>query len=175
MSEKQYMSIIDSAKYNIGETLWFLDLESPSHYQLGEEYDTLILEHPLFTFTRTPLKHIWTSSRALPKMEGDSFDNVTSLLVSKILIRSIVVESIERSENTGEFVYLDIEQEICLPEQVLYSNRKDAQREKTRVLKMIKDWATAQLDSKNEMFSMRRSSSKQPSRRINRRTRKGSS
>ena len=174
MDQKEYTSVIDSAKYNIGETLWFLDLESPNNYQLGEEYDSLILEHPLFTFTRTPLKHIWRSSRALPKMEGDSFDNVISLLVSKILIRSMVVESIERSENTGEFVYLDVEQEVCLPEQVLYSNRKDAQREKTRILRMIKDWATAQLDYKNEMFSMRRSGSKQPSRRTDRRARKSS-
>lgn len=155
MSEK-YTSIIASAKFKIGDTVWFLGLEQPNGYQLGEEYDTLMFEHPIFTFRRTPLKHIWRSARELPKMEGEAFDNITSLLVSKILIRSMVIEGIERSENTGEFIFSDFDQEVSLPEQVLYADRKDAQREKTRILKMIRDWVTAQLDTDNEMFSMRR-------------------
>jgi len=170
MSEK-VKTLIDSAKYPMGSTVWFLSLQQPTDYQLGEQYDSFIFEHPIFAMSRTPLRHIWKSGRALPKLDSESFDNVITLLTSEILIRSMVVECIDRSENTGEFVYLDDELEICLPEQVLYANRKDADREHKRILRMIRDWATAQLETKNEMFSVRRNSKKQQDRRPNNRSR----
>ena len=164
--------IMASAKYPLGSTVWFLGLEPPENYQLGEQYDSFMFEHPIFALSRTPLRHIWKSTRALPKLENESFDNIITLVTSRILVQSMVVESIERSENTGEFVYLDDELEICLPEQILYSSRPEAKREQTRILKMVRDWAIAQLETNNEMFSMRRNSKKQQDRRVNRRSRK---
>jgi len=162
--------IMASAKYPLGSTAWFLGLEPHESYQLGEQYDMFMFEHPIFALSRTPLRHIWKSSRALPKLEHESFDNIITLVTSRILVQSMVVESIERSENTGEFVYLDNDLEVCLPEQVLYSTRREASREQTRILKMVRDWAIAQLETNNEMFSMRRNSKKQQNRRRDRRS-----
>lgn len=153
--------ITSMAKYQPGTTIWYISLEKPYSCELGIEYNIFTFEHPIFIMSRTPLKHIWNSSRALPKIEGESFDTIISLLTSNISVQSMVVENIERSENTGEFVYYDEVLEVIIPEQIAYIKRKDAQREKTRILRMIIDWATAQLEPKNEMFTLRRTSNKQ--------------
>lgn len=162
------MTLLDSAKHRIGDTVWFTQLRQPVDHQLGEQYNDMLYEHPMFIFSRTPLRHIWTSGRALPKLDGESFDSIVMLLTGEIVLRSMVIESIERSENTGEFIYYDDELQVCLPEQVLYLDRRGADRERTRILRMIRDWATAQLEAKNEMFSMRKRNPSQ-NRRANRR------
>lgn len=153
------------AKYKIGSTIWFVDFAEPCDIMLGESYDCFMSEHPYFTLTRTPYKHVWKSGRQIPKIEAQPFDNIVTLLVGKLAVRSVVVENILRSETTGEYVYLDSMATISLPEQIVYSERCQAQKEKTRILKMIRDWATAQLeDNDGEMFSVSKSDKKQSDR-----------
>jgi hypothetical protein len=79
------------------------------------------------------------------------------LLTSKMTVQSMIVEGIEFSDNTGEFSYSDEELQICLPEQILFSNRGQAVNEKNRIFRMIHDWSKKQLESTDEMFSVRKS------------------
>jgi hypothetical protein len=150
-------NILDSSKYIVGSTLWFLDIEENRNVQLGDEYNHYIYEHPYFTMTKTPMKHLWKSTRPLPKMSHEPFDMMVILLTSDICVKSMVVNNIGFSENTGEFTYCDEDLEICLPEQILFRDRKHAVNERTRILKMIHDWSKSKLESSNEMFAVRKS------------------
>lgn len=149
-------TITDSSKYKVGTTLWFLCFEQHENYQLGDEYDCFIHEHPYFTMTKTPMRHLWKTNRPLPKMDGESFDMTIMLLTSDIVIGSMIANNVGFSENTGEFSYYDDELEICLPEQILFKDRKSAVNERTRIFKMIHDWSKNKLESSNEMFSVRK-------------------
>lgn len=149
-------TIIDSSKYKVGATLWFLYFEQHDNYQLGDDYNYFVNEHPYFTMTKTPMRHLWKTSRPLPKMDGESFDMTIMLLTSDIIVGSMIVNSVGFSENTGEFSYYDDELAICLPEQILFKDRKGAVNERTRIFKMIHDWSKSKLESSNEMFSVRK-------------------
>lgn len=161
----------DCGKFAIGSTVWFLVFEQPNQITVGDDYEIFSVEHPIFLFSRTPIKCMWQTSRALPKLEGDTFDTVMSMITCKLVARTMVVETIEISENTGEFVYCDDQDGIFLPEIVIFKDRNAAMRERTRILNMIKNWVDKQLGNNHDMFSVRKSSQKQQSRHINRRTR----
>lgn len=161
-------TIIDSAKYKLGSTVWFLCFDQHDNYQLGDEYNHFIHEHPYFTMTKTPLRHLWKTTRPLPKMENESFDTVIMLLTCDMSVRSMIISNIELSENTGEFSYCDDELEICLPEQILFKDHKSAVNERTRILKMIHDWSKNKLESSDEMFSVRNSVDRKDKRSYNR-------
>ena len=110
------------------------------------------------------MKFMWSSNRKLPKLENETFDHIINLLTCKMVPRSMLIDAITLSENIGEYIYHDNESKISLPEQVIFKNRKDALREISRTLNMIRDWVDQQLGNNYEMFSMRRSGKKQQSR-----------
>ena len=165
----------DCGKYAIGSNVWYLVFEQPNQVVVGDDYEQYHREHPIFLFSKTPVKCLWQTSRALPKLEGDTFDTVMSMVTCRLVARTMIVETIEISEVTGEFVYCDDEEGIFLPEIVIFKNRNEAMRERTRILNMIKNWVDKQLGNDHDMLSVRKSSKKQQGRYINSRTRSNDS
>ena len=164
------LTLDDCGKYPIGNTVWFLVFEQPNQIAIGDDYDIYSNEHPIFLFYKTPIKCLWQTNRALPKLENDTFDTVMSMMTCKLVARTMVIETIEISESTGELMYCDDQDGIFLPEIVIFKDRNAAMRERSRILNMIKNWADKQLGTDHDMFSVRKSNKKQQSRYINRRT-----
>lgn len=166
------LELSNCGKYSIGSTVWYLDFQHTNSASIGEEYDEFHSSHPIFLFKRTPVKSIWKTSRTLPRLEHNSFDLIMGLITGKLEAKSIVVDFVELDETTGDFVYSDDSGEIYLPEIVLFETNREALRERTRVLNMIKDWVAKQIGTNYDLFSMRKSSEKQQDKCSNRRTRR---
>lgn len=152
--------------FKVGDVVWFVTLEQPNQVIVGEKYEHLLSDHPIFLLSRSPMGLMWSSKRKLPKLENETFDHIVNLLTCTLVARSMLVDSIELSDSVGEYIYHDDEFLITLPENVLFKDRKSALREISRTLNMIKDWVDNQLGNNHEMFSMRRSGRKQQNRVI---------
>lgn len=164
------LNLSSCGKYSIGSTIWYLDFEHSNQAIIGEEYDAYYNCHPIFLFKKTPVKSIWKTNRVLPKLEHYSFDVVINILTGKLAAKSIVVDSVELDDTIGEFIYSDNAGEIYLPELIVFETNRDALRERSRILNMIKDCIIKQIGTNHDLFSMRKSSEKQQNKRSNNRT-----
>ncbi len=142
MMSKKLNSVTELARYNIGCITYqiILDCEIPPL----DDDNIWMANHPRILYEHGPIKHLWKNSNRfskLPKLNDVDFMEITRLLTSELMIYPFIVEDIRRSCDTGEFYYFNQNdgwmQEICL-----FDTRIAAVREKNRILKLIKKWAS---------------------------------
>jgi hypothetical protein len=106
----------------------------------------MLFYHPKVLFSRRgPAHRKWLKHSKLPKMEPISFTCLVDLLSSKICSLPFTVTSVVRSTNTGEYLYTgddDTGVSLSMPEEYLFETHQAANREITRIKKMISHWAT---------------------------------
>jgi len=134
-------SVLELARYRVGDIAWWITLR-PLHPtpELTDDEKWMEKHHPKALYERGPYKDLWDCKARLPKLQHLDFHGIVGLLTTKLIVEKFPVCDIIRSRNTGEFFYANDNDE-WIPEEYLLDTKVAADREKTRVLRLIKRWA----------------------------------
>ncbi len=143
MPEQKMKSVLELAKYHVGEDVWWVILRPiKSKCQLSNNQKWMLETHPQVLY-EGPYKNLWSNRIVLPKLQHMDFANIMELLTSDIRVESFMIHKIIRSRNTGQFFYVN-ESDECSQERSLFRSKHVASLERARVLKMIKKWLVLQ-------------------------------
>ena len=132
-------NVLQLARFKVGTTVWWVVLrpvEMPND-QLHNSW--MGREHPKVLFERKVLAPLWKFKWKLPHLHALDFFLVVRLATQRPLVEDFMISRVERSANTGEFSYYNQHDEE-MPEKYLFSSKAAAEKEKTRVKKIIKGW-----------------------------------
>lgn len=134
-------SILELARYKTNELVYCVSLSCAYPLpDLTEEEAWLADAHPKELFSG-PFKKLWPFYAKLPRVAHYDFDIIINLLISKLLVEEFVVGSVMRSDYTGEFLYYNEEDDDWMPEKCLFDTTAAALRERTRILRLVQQWA----------------------------------
>lgn len=141
MSNKIH-NVNELSRYKVGEVSWWVVLRpmKMANASLDQRDQWMIDHHPKALFLRGPCKNVWKQSIRLPQLHHADFAIVTNILTSKVMVEEFMVNDVVRSKDTGEFFYANPDNE-WMPESYLFDTKVAARRERTRIVKMIKQWA----------------------------------
>lgn len=134
-------SVLDISRYKTGDMLWWVVFRSTPAPVIHAADAWMIEHHPKALYTRGPFKHMLPRHTSPPKLQHSDFDFVVTLLASKLTVEQFVVCNIMRSTDTGEFFYSNSSEE-WMPESYLMDSKAAANREKCRIMRLIKNWST---------------------------------
>lgn len=137
-------SVLELSRYKINETVWWVILRSKEPLpELPEEDSWMEDHHPRILYERGPYQRLWTSKAMLPRLQHMDFAGIVTLVTSEFKVEPFTIVEIIRSNETGEFWYSNDDDE-WMPESCLFCTDIAARRERNRVLKLLKKWATSQ-------------------------------
>ena len=135
-------SVLELSKYKISESAWWVTLKPVGATNVlvpfGDEW--MLEHHPKVLYERGVAKDVWNSRSCLPKLGHMDFQAMIILLTSKFEVEQFEIHDIARSEDTGEFFYVNKKEE-WMPESYLFDSATAARKERSRILRMIKKWA----------------------------------
>mgnify|MGYP005614230063 CR=1 FL=1 len=135
-------TIYDLAKFKVGESPYWIVLRPIKSLVEHDESASFLLEHhPKDYYTKGEGRSLWHYNNNLPKLSSEDFNIVVSMLRSHFSIEKFVICDINRSNNSGEFYYINEEAEN-MPESNLFKNMSDAVKEVKRIKKMMAGWAS---------------------------------
>jgi hypothetical protein len=138
-------SVIQLAKYPIGSVLYRVVFRPVGIAQVqippGEEWMAEV--HPKILFERGLANKSWKYRAQLPRLCALDFQYVTELLTSEPIVERFVIQDVDRSLNTGEFYYMNADQD-WMPESTLFESALAAKREKIRIKHLFELWASRQ-------------------------------
>jgi len=138
---KKIQSVLDLAKYHVGDTLWWVTLRPKEAKPTLEEDDEWIENyHPKVLFDRKFYRHCWPRKKILPRLHFMDFQYVISLLTSTLLVEQFIICNLTRSTDTGEFFYANQSDE-WMPEEYLFESQENANRELKRIQRMVAHWS----------------------------------
>ena len=136
-------SVLELAKYARGDILFWVVLRPIACTPNLEEEDQWMLSedtHPKVLFDRGVINS-WRSRKILPRLHAKDFQLIVDLLTSVPMVEEFEVIDLIRSNNTGEFLYSNPDEE-WMPEDALFVRQGDAQKEKARITAMIRNWTS---------------------------------
>lgn len=137
--QRKIKSVTELAKYRVGDVAWWVILRRRDDLpELPKEDRWMTSHHPKALYEWGPGKAVWGKA-LLPKLQHVDFGNIVTLLTCKILVDQFPVCDIIRSKNTGEFFYSNPDDE-WMPEQYLMDTKVEAERERSRILRLFKKW-----------------------------------
>ncbi len=137
--QRKIKSVTELANHRVGDVMWWVILRPTQIVpELNDDDRWMENHHPKVIYEWGPGKVIWGKA-LLPKMQHIDFGAIVSLLTNKLLVEQFTICDIIRSKNSGEFFYSNDSDE-WMPESMLLDNKKSADREKSRILKMMKKW-----------------------------------
>jgi len=137
--DKKITSVLELARYKLDDQVYKVAIFYPYPVpDLSENDERLAGCHPRNLFAG-PFKRLWPFHAQLPKLSHYDFDIITNLLISKLRIEEFIITDIMRSEETGEFLYFDGDED-WMPEKCLFDTMMAALREKSRLLRLIRNW-----------------------------------
>lgn len=151
------MSVLDIARYKIGSSAWLAVFRHPDgrmsggneisgHLPLSDQNLSWMDErHPKILYEVGPFKSNWRSKSKLPKICGENFQHLMTLLTSDFVIQQFQICDVIRNSNTGEFIYLNDDNE-WVHELALFDTRIAAENEHARIIKMIQKWVNSNAD-----------------------------
>jgi len=137
-------SVIELARYRVGDVVWWVILRPTKNIPNLDDSDKWMMKHHPKVLYKGPYKDLWPRRAVLPKLQHMDFANIMSLLTSRLVVEQFVVCDILRSRDTGEFFYSN-DRDEWMPENMMLDTKQAADKEKSRILKMIKNW----IDSSN--------------------------
>jgi len=138
MTEKIH-SVLELARYQLGGQAYRVAIFYPYPVpDLTEDEQRLAATHPKELFAG-PFKRLWPFHAQLPRMAHYDFEMITNILIGKLRVEEFIVADIMRSDDTGEFLYYDGEDD-WMPEKCLFDTMPAALREKARILRLIRNW-----------------------------------
>lgn len=143
MCPKKIRSVLELSKYKIGDTAYYISLvEKIDSFGVEPDDQWMLTYHPKILFSRRgPGYKVWPKHNKLPKLEALSFSAIIDLLTADLSIIPMEISHVERSLNTGEFIY-DGDNGANLPEDQLFDSIRSANKELVRIKKLIQTWAS---------------------------------
>jgi hypothetical protein len=142
--KQRISSVLELSRYKIDETVWWVILRSKEPLpELSLEDAWMEDYHPRVLYGRGPYQKLWTSKALLPRLQHMDFAEIVSLITSEFKVEPFTITEIIRSTETGEFWYSNDDDE-WMPEPCLFCTDIAAKRERNRILKLLKKWATGQ-------------------------------
>lgn len=138
--QKKIRSVIELARYRVGDVAWWVILRPSRDLPELTDDDKWMTNHHPKALYRGPYKDLWPSRAVLPKLQHMDFAGILNLLTSTLTVEQFTVCDILRSRDTGEFFYSN-DQDEWMPETFLMDTKIAADRECTRVLRLIRKWA----------------------------------
>ena len=136
-------NVKELSRYKQGEVAWWVVLrpKKVAETKLEKCDEWMVEHHPKVLFTRGPCKNVWKQNIRLPHLHHTDFAVITNVLTSTVMVEEFFVNEVVRSFDTGEFFYANADNE-WMPESYLFDSKQAARKEKTRILKLIKQWST---------------------------------
>lgn len=141
--ERKIKSVTEIAFHRVGDTTWRVALKHNAELPVVPPDDAWMSDHhPKVFFDRKIYnRKIWPYQAPPPKMEAAEFYQLTGLLLHKLVTEQFVICDVTRSNNTGEFFYTNDDGDQ-MPESYLYDTKAAAEKEKRRILQLVKKWAS---------------------------------
>lgn len=140
MKKKKIKSVIELAKYQAGEKVYFLDLVNNVYKNLlPSDLSWMTKCHPKVYYTEGVYKFNTQSKHVFPRLPSSRFGLLSAILSSHFITQSFNTTLIDRCKNTGEFYYFDGINEWH-PETILFTSLPKTKAEKRRILNLIMDW-----------------------------------
>src|SRR6185369_10873599 len=107
MPDQKIKSVLELAKYNTGDTLFWVVLRpvGVAGVQIAEEDEWVASAHPKVIYERKLVKTWYYRNSKLPKLCALDFQYVVELLTSELVVERFEISTICRSSDTGEFYY----------------------------------------------------------------------
>jgi len=134
-------SVIELAKFKCSDIVYWVNfrpLVEPCT-KITKENEWMMSHHPKVIHERGVSK-AWPRGRQLPKLHEVDFQAVVMLLTSVLMVQQFKIIDVARSTNTGEFFYLNDEEEF-MPESYLFETEAAANKELARIKKLINKWS----------------------------------
>lgn len=139
---KKIESVIELARYRAGDIAWWVIIRPEAvPPEIPAEDEWMKDHHPKVLYARGVYRHLWSRNLRLPKLQHRDFENVVNLLRSKVVIEKFHISDVIRSRDTGEFFYSNGDDE-WMPESYLFDSDVAARRERGRIMKLMRKWAT---------------------------------
>lgn len=136
---RKMISAIELARYKVGDSAWWVSLRYRDPLpNLPEEAAWVLNCHPKVLY-EGPYKSNWPFRAKLPRLHHIDFAGIVALLTSEFVVEKFDVCEILRSQDTGEF-YCSNQNDEWMPETSLFDTDIAANRERTRIVKMMKKW-----------------------------------
>jgi hypothetical protein len=141
--QRKIRSVLELARYKVGDVAWWVVLRPQRDIPtLTEDQQWMVQPdvHPKILYRNGgPYSHLWGKA-VLPKLQHMDFAAVMGLLTHEFSVEQFPICDVIRSRNLGEFFYTN-DSGDWMPESHLMDTKVAADREKTRVLRLIKKWA----------------------------------
>lgn len=143
-NKQRINSVLELSRYKVGETVWWVVLRNSDPIPaIPEDDQWMENHHPKALYERGPYQRLWTSKAKLPKLQHMDFGAIVSLLTSEFKVEPFTIVEVVRSRDTAEFFYSNADDE-WMPESSLFDTDIAARRERNRILRLLKKWATRQ-------------------------------
>lgn len=141
---RKVKSVLELGRYRLGDIAWWVTIRYVKEAavdieELPEDMQWLLECHPKELYTRGPYKKHWNKNQKLPKLHHMDFMGIVPLLTSDLMIEQFAISQIVRSSQTGEYYYGNDNDE-WMPQSNLFDTRVAADRERTRIIKMLRRW-----------------------------------
>jgi len=137
---RKIKSATELARYKVGDSAWWVSLRYKDPLPcLSEESAWILNCHPKVLYEQGPYKNNWPFRAKLPRLHHVDFAGIVAILTSEFVVEKFDVCEVLRSQDTGEF-YCSNENDEWMPETSLFDTDIAANRERTRIIKMIKRW-----------------------------------
>lgn len=137
MTEK-ITSVLELACYAVGDRVYKISISYPYPVPDLTEDEELAIDHPRDLFVG-PFKHLWPSKAKLPRLSYFDFNLITNILTAQLRVDDFFIDDLIRSMETGQFLYYDGAND-WMPEDCLFPTMSEALREKTRILRLLRNW-----------------------------------
>lgn len=140
-NKNKVKSVLELGRYKVGDIAYWVVLRSKGIPEELNQDDYWMEEyHAKIKVERGPLKKLWRKGIGLPKLHHIDFNCIVSLLTHTFVVEEFTISDIHRSTNTGEYFYANEDKE-WMPEEFLFDSVVAARREKTRIMKIMSNWA----------------------------------
>jgi hypothetical protein len=141
-------SVLQLGKYKINDEPYWLSIVHPGAQAFEQDEDTkwVLDHHPKVIYDRK-MVNMWDISlfkgRLIPKLHSVDFQSIMMMITGTFSVEPYKIENIARSEDTGEYYYMN-DEGYWMPQAFLFDSPNAAYREKDRILSMIEKWLNNQ-------------------------------
>ena len=141
--KRKISSVLELARYKIGDSAFWVRMRpiGQDHIDIPEGEEWMAEQHPKVLHERG-YNQSWHLRARLPRLCAVEFDCVVALLTSEFVVEEFIVEEIERSNHTGEFVMRNQDGD-WMPSDYLFDTIEAARLERERLKKLLRRWAQA--------------------------------
>jgi hypothetical protein len=138
---RKIKSVLELSRYKVGDVAWWVVIRGKPEPEITEanQWMTQTSIHPKTLYKGGPYEPLWNRKALLPKLQHQDFNTIVGLLTSDLVIEQFVVCDLVRSRDTGEFYY-ENERNEWMPEGQLLDTKIAAERERTRVRRLLRKW-----------------------------------